>query len=227
MFSGRTIGNSFDTIQKEYIGNVSRSAKGVCILNKEMVMKYIVACTNLYGIVPIEKVVEIYNDQNEEKIPLDEVERFLQTKRVKDKLEESFVYIQSNEFVAEATSEEAEKDNLRQNAARKPYYIPGREELLCFIDEEYVQETPEQLLVKNMLEEDFSDQLDVDAEVSELVYNLQVSGGDFMMELSSFISRLVLPIKESERYIPAIVAVADTTRLWENRGHTTKELQQY
>ncbi|PIC76945.1 hypothetical protein CSV74_08530 [Sporosarcina sp. P19] len=196
-------------------------------MNEELVMKYIVACTNLYGIVPVEKVVEIYNNQNKEEISLDEVERFLQSEQVKEKLEESFVYIQSNEFVAEATSEEDEKDNLKRNAAGKPYYIPGKEELLRFIDEEYFQETREQVKVKNMLREDFGDQLNVEEEVSELVYNLQVSGGDFMMELSLFVSGLELPIKESERYIPAIVELADTTRLWENRGHTMKELQQH
>ncbi|PIC86369.1 hypothetical protein CSV72_08415 [Sporosarcina sp. P20a] len=196
-------------------------------MDEELAMKYIVACTNLYGIVPIGKVVEIYNDQNEEKISLDEVESFLQSTQVKEKLEESFVYIQSNEFVAEATSDKDEKENLKRIAAGKPYYVPGKEELLRYIDEEYFQETPEQLLVKNMLKEDFGNQLDVDEEVSELVYNLQVSGGDFMMELSLFVSGLELPIKESERYIPAIVEVADTTRLWENCGHTMKELQQH
>ncbi|PIC99739.1 hypothetical protein [Sporosarcina sp. P29] len=195
-------------------------------MDEELAMKYIVACTNLYGIVPIEKVVEIYNDQNEEKVSLDEIESYLQSTRVKEKLEESFVYIQSNEFVAEATSEKDEKENLKRIVAGKPYYVPGKEELLRYIDEEYFQETPEQLLVKNMLKEDFGNQLDVDEEVSELVYNLQVSGGDFMMELSLFVSGLELPIKESERYIPAIVEVADTTRLWENCGHTMKELQQ-
>ncbi|PID06121.1 MULTISPECIES: hypothetical protein [unclassified Sporosarcina] len=195
-------------------------------MDEELAMKYIVACTNLYGIVPIEKVVEIYNDQNEEKVSLDEIESYLQSTRVQEKLEESFVYIQSNEFVAEATSEKDEKENLKRIVAGKPYYVPGKEELLRYIDEEYFQETPEQLLVKNMLKEDFGNQLDVDEEVSELVYNLQVSGGDFMMELSLFVSGLELPIKESERYIPAIVEVADTTRLWENCGHTMKELQQ-
>lgn len=195
-------------------------------MDEVLVMKYIVASTNLYGIVPIEKVVEIYNDQNEEKISLNEVESFLQSTQVKEKLEEGFVYIQSNEFVAEATSEIDEKENLKRITAGKPYYVPGKEELLRYIDEEYFQETPEQLLVKNMLKEDFGNQLDVDEEVSELVYNLQVSGGDFMMELSLFVSGLELPIKESERYIPAIVEVADTTRLWEICGHTMKELQQ-
>ncbi|ARF17240.1 hypothetical protein CSV61_04720 [Sporosarcina sp. P3] len=196
-------------------------------MNEELVLKYIVACTNLYGIVPIEKVIEIYNDQNEEKVLLNEVENFLQSEQVKAELEGSFVYIQSNEFVAEATSEEDETEILKRNAAGKPYYVPEKDELLRFIDEEYFQETSEQSIVKDMLKQDFGDQLDVDEEVSELVYNLQVSGGDFMTELSLFISGLELPIKESERYIPAIVELAETTRLWENRGHTMKELQQH
>lgn len=184
------------------------------------------ACTNLYGVVPIEKVVEIYNGQNERKISLDNVESFLSSKQVREQLEESFVYVELNEFVAEATSEADEKETLKRVATGKPYYVPEKEELLCFVDEEYVQQTPEQLILKNMLKDDFGDQLNVDEEVSELVFNLQVSGGDFMMELSLFLAGLELPSKESERYIPVIIEVADTTRLWENRGHTMKELQQ-
>lgn len=34
----------------------------------DQIKKYIVALTNLYGIVPIDKVVEIYNMQNEDQI---------------------------------------------------------------------------------------------------------------------------------------------------------------
>lgn len=195
-------------------------------MNEELVIKYIVACTNLYGVVPIKKVVEIYNDQNEEVISLVEVESFLQSIQVKEQLEESFVYIDSGEFVAEATSEDDEKQALKQATAGKPYYVPEKEELLCFVDEEYLQETPEQLVLMNMLKEDFGDNFDAAAEVTELVLNLQVSGGDFMNELSLFVASLELPIKQSERYIPVIVEVADTTRLWENRGLNMKELQQ-
>ena len=195
-------------------------------MNEELVMKYIVACTNLYGIVPIEKVVEIYNDKNEEKISLNEMESFLQSKQIKEQLEEGFVYVESDEFIAEATSEYDEKCALKQAAAGKPYYVPEKEELLCFIDETYLQETPEQLVLTNMLKEDFGDDFEAEEEVTELVFNLQVSGGDFIKELSLFISDLGLLIKETERYIPVIVEVADTTRLWENRGLTMKELQQ-
>lgn len=200
--------------------------KGVYQVNEELVMEYIVACTNLYGVVPIEKVVEIYNEQNEQQISLSEVKSLLKSGEVKQQLEDSYVYIESGEFVAEATSERDEKETLKKEAAGKPYYVPEKEELLNFVEEEYLQQTPQQLIVKNMLREDFGDELDAEEEVAELVLNLQVSGGDFMVMLSMFTAGLELPIEKAERYIPFIVDIADTTRLWENRGHTMKELQQ-
>ena len=40
----------------------------------EQIRKYIIALTNLYGIVPIDKVAEIYNMQNEDQISFDDVE---------------------------------------------------------------------------------------------------------------------------------------------------------
>lgn len=200
--------------------------KGVYEVNEKLVLDYSVACTNLYGVVPIEKVVEIYNEQNEEQISLETVESFFQSERVKQQLEDNFVYIEADEFVAEATSESDEKAELKKAAAGKPYYIPDKAELLEFTEEEYFEQTPEQLIVKDMLREDFGDEVDAEEEVAELVLNLQVSGGDFMTMLSMFTAGLELPIEKAERYIPFIVDIADTTRLWENRGHTMKELQQ-
>lgn len=200
--------------------------KGVREMNEKLVMDYIVACTNLYGIAPMEKVVEIYNEQNEQKISLVEIKNLLQSRQVKQQLEERFVYSEADEFVAEATSESDEKAELRKAAAGKPYYIPEKAELLEYTAEEYFEQTPEQQIVKEMLQEDFGDEVEADEEVAELVLNLQVSSGDFMAVLSLFTAGLDLPIEKVERYIPFIVKIADTTRLWENRGHTMKELRQ-
>jgi len=44
-------------------------------------INYIIALTNLYGIVPAEKVVEIYNSQNEEQTTLEEVRVLFVSKR--------------------------------------------------------------------------------------------------------------------------------------------------
>ncbi|ARK24606.1 hypothetical protein SporoP37_08000 [Sporosarcina sp. P37] len=193
-------------------------------MNEKLVMEYIIACTNLYGVVPIDQVAGIFNEQNEDMITPDELNSLLQSGQVRGKLEEYFVYADLDKFIAEAASEGDEKEELEQAAAGKPYYVPAKEELLRFIDEEYIQETQEQLKLKSMLIEDFGDELHAEEEVRELVFNLQVSGGDFMGEMSMFIAGLELPVEKAERYIPVIVDVANTTRLWENRGHTTKEL---
>jgi hypothetical protein len=42
----------------------------------EQIKEYIIALTNLYGIVPIDKVAEIYNMQNEDQISFDDVESY-------------------------------------------------------------------------------------------------------------------------------------------------------
>lgn len=194
-------------------------------MNEKLLTNYIVACTNLYGLVPIEKVVEIYNEQNEEKISLVEMQHVLQSEQVKQQLEEHFVYVEADGFVAEATSEDDEKAALKKAAAGKPYYVPEKAELLEYTAEEYFEQTPEQQIVKEMLREDFGDEVDAEEEVAELVLNLQVSGGEFMAVLSMFTAVLDLPVEKIARYIPFIVDIADTTRLWENRGHTMKELQ--
>lgn len=41
-----------------------------------LILEYLRATTNLYGIVPLEKVVEIYNQQNEDSIILADLEQY-------------------------------------------------------------------------------------------------------------------------------------------------------
>ncbi|WP_153732631.1 hypothetical protein [Sporosarcina obsidiansis] len=194
--------------------------------NENLLVDYIVACTNLYGLVPIEKVVKIYNGQNEEPISLEAAIPFVNLQVIKEQLEERFVYVDFDLFVAEAVIELDERTVLEQLATGKPYYVPGKEELLLFLDEQYFQHTPEQERLRQQLRRNFGDSIDIEREVAELVLNLQISGGDFTSVLSFFLEGLELPVSEAERYIPLIIDIANTTRLWENRGHTPDELVQ-
>lgn len=198
--------------------------KGVKKMNEELLTKYSIACTNLYGIVPIERVAEIYTAQNDGHVTLQQMEHFVQTSYVNRQLEENFVLINSNEFVAEATSEPDEQQTLKRQAEGKPFYVPQKEELLRYMDEEYVEETPAQCLLMEALEKEFGTAIDARQHVGQFVFNLQVSGGDFMPEMSRFVADLELPAEEAEHFIPLVVEVAETTRLWENRGHTMREL---
>lgn len=195
------------------------------ISTEELLMDYIVACTNLYGVTPFDQVCKMYNQQNEQQISLEDFTCLVTLPAVKEWLEKRFVFTQSEVFVSEAVNMPEEQQLLAQVVAGKPYYVPDRAELLRFIDEEYFQKTLQQQRLKEILREDFGETYPIDEEVEGFVYNLQVSGGEFSTVLSMFLEGLQLPIERTERYIPVIIEIAETTRLWENRGHTQKELR--
>ncbi|PIC65021.1 hypothetical protein CSV79_03530 [Sporosarcina sp. P13] len=193
--------------------------------NKELLVNYIVACTNLYGVTPFDHVQRVYNEQNEDQISLENLTSYVTSTGIKKLLEERFVFVQSSEFVSEAVGVPKEKQMFKEVVAGKPYYVPDQAELLRFVDEQYIQHTPQQKSLKNMLRDDFGESYPIDEEVKGLVYRLQVSGGDFSTVLSMFLDDLQLPIQRAERYIPVIIEIAETTRMWELGGHTQKELQ--
>ena len=89
------------------------------------VADYIVALTNLYGLVHKEKVLEIYNQQNEEKVSIETIEAYLETG-----IPWEFVYTHGNYFVHEAIYA---LDSFEEELALrrgKPYYVPEKKELL-------------------------------------------------------------------------------------------------
>lgn len=60
-------------------------------MDKQLIMDYIISLTNLYGLVHKDKVVEIYNMQNEEKID-EEVMNAL-SKEKQEELYDNFVHV--------------------------------------------------------------------------------------------------------------------------------------
>ncbi|AXI00375.1 hypothetical protein DV702_12000 [Sporosarcina sp. PTS2304] len=194
------------------------------MFEEELLVEYIVASTNLYGVTPFEHVCIVYNEQNESKIQMEDFTTFVTSATVQAMLEERFVFVVDGEFISEAIDSTEEKDRLDQAVRGKPYYVPDRTEFLKFVDEQYFQRTPQQEQLKQLLREDYEDSLPIDEEVAGLVYNVQVSGGGFSSVLSMFLEDLQLPIQQAERYIPVIIEIAETTRLWEHKGHTQKEL---
>lgn len=195
------------------------------IPHKDLLLDTIAACTNLYGLTPFVKLVEIYNSQNEQEIQLRDLLVYVDAYEVKDELEKRFTYVHEDAFVADALIEDDKKAQLEKETAGKPFYVPEKEELLRFADQFYFQRTAAHERLRGLLVEDFGDSMDTEAEIEELVLNLQVSGGEFTFELSEFLSRLELPVTRAEHYIPVIIDMANTTRLWENRGHTPEEMR--
>jgi len=63
-------------------------------------IQYIIALSNLYGMVHKDKVVKIYNSQNENQVKLKQVEAFLLD--LPEELDDAFIMVHKNYFVHEA-----------------------------------------------------------------------------------------------------------------------------
>ena len=194
---------------------------------QEQVIDYIIASTNLYGVVPFDKVVELYNAQNDEPITLVELKQLVKSDDIQDQLADDFVIVDRTDFIHEVIEEFNQKAELAKAVGDKPYYVPPKMEFLRYVDDTYIEQTPEQRQLEELLKSDFGDSIDSEEEIMELVAGLQVSGGNFTPELTRFLERLELPIDKAKRYIPVIIKIANTTRLWENRGHTPNELKPF
>ena len=101
----------------------------------ELLQQYIIALTNLYGIVSIEQVAEVYNQQNDDQVDDDDVADFLD-----EDMSRQHVYDCDDYFIHEAVAEFDEFDSLMNKKGNKPHYVPEKEELLKYADMSYYEE---------------------------------------------------------------------------------------
>ena len=101
--------------------------------------QYIIALSNLYGMVHKDKVLEIYNSQNDDKIDLGDIEEILSDPP--KVLEASFILTHKDYFVMEAIIENNEFNLMLKKKSYKPHYVPEKDELLEYINEGYFEES--------------------------------------------------------------------------------------
>jgi len=111
------------------------------VLSMNFISDYIISLTRLYGIIQKEKVAEIYNMQNEDKITLIQIERMMENEQAM--LEKHHVHIDGNYFIHETIMVFDEFDLYMKQKAGKPYYIPNKTELLKYLDQFYFEKTKE------------------------------------------------------------------------------------
>jgi len=90
-----------------------------------LLLQYIKAATNLYGIIHKEKLREICNSQNETKVSIEDVEAYLE-----EDLSQDYVYSYKDHFVHETVMEFNMFRKLHKQKRKLPYYVPDKEELL-------------------------------------------------------------------------------------------------
>ncbi|PZE19326.1 YecA family protein [Paenibacillus xerothermodurans] len=190
----------------------------------QLILQYINASANLYGICPLAKVIEIFNIQNER--PLTEAELYGAYTKITSRARTW--YFERGNVINDYFGYEAEDEMelLLEQVKDKPYYIPDKQELLKYADSGYFEKTPQ----LNRLQEYVSQHLCKDETlVDDLVDDIQLACSmedsldaiiyEFQRRSISFTKR-----EQLQAILPLIMDVYNHTRIWSNRGHTPAEL---
>lgn len=194
--------------------------------DKELIIDYIRACTNLYGTISFSAFLKIYNEQNSSQLTGKELRAFVRD--VAYQLNAQFISISNNRFVHEAlTLYKEDMDFLLTAVKGKPFYIPEKEELLQYKEDDYYEMTNHLELLGKRLAKDFfgGSMIMVKDELDELVGEIQMIQASYTEIVKQFIERFDFQdMKEVNEYIELLTNVFNTTRRWENQGHTPVEL---
>lgn len=149
---------------------------------------YIIALTNLYGMVHKSKVVEIYNIQNEDQVSLSDIEEFLN--KPTEKLKDTFILTHKDYFVMETIIDNNEFDLMLRKKADKPYYVLARDELFKYVDESYFEKSKHYNDLLSYLQKNFFKPGDEKAEwMAEDIHGMCQFGMNMQAIFDSFNNR--------------------------------------
>lgn len=185
--------------------------------------EYIIALTNLYGLVHKDKVKKIYNSQNEEQVSIKDMEKLIINPP--RELGNAFVYPHKDYFVHEAVLENEEFELLLRKKGNKPYYIPKKNELLKYVDEAYFEKSKEynnllKYVKKNFIKGEKAEWL------CEDIQGLSKAGLPMQFIFDSFNQFNVSfeDIDQANKVMQLVMELSNNTRIWENNGYTPHEI---
>ncbi len=184
------------------------------------IIDYIISLTNLYGIVHRNKVIEIYNMQNNEQISKIEHSENVNLKN-------NFVVIEGEYFVHESIIEEDDFDNQLRQRKDKPFYIPDKEELLKYRDDLYFEKNKQyrnlfKYVKKNIFK---GDEFKADNLCDDIQLICQMNFDiNQIIDLFNFRNVNFKDEKQVKEVMELVMELANHTRIWENNGHTPHEI---
>lgn len=189
-----------------------------------LIQEYIIALTNLYGVVSKEKILEIYNEQNEEPLTLKVLESFLDKK--KDELIEAFAYPIGRYVVHQAIWFTESLEEMLNEKRGKPYYIPEKKELLKYVDGNYFEKTKEYLALLTFVQRHFLEDLEEAEELCNEIHGLKQMQVR-VQEIFETLNRKNISFENDEQlneFVMIVSKMANNIRIWENNGFTPNEM---
>jgi len=196
-----------------------------------LITRYIIALTNLYGILHKDKVIEIYNLQNSDtisNITINKKTVVIDDIIIKeDVLNDKLVYIYKDYFAHEALVVYKDHENLLSHQKGKPYYVPAKNELLKYEDDFYFEMTLEYKKLVKYIKSKIVMNNDIFAEniCNEIQFYTQSSAS--FTEIFKVFERnniLLKDLQQAQEVSSLITQLSNNTRIWENNGHTPNEI---
>jgi len=185
---------------------------------------YIIALSNLYGMVHKDKVVEIYNSQIEGQIQQDNIDIILSNP---EELKENFILTHKDYFVMETIIDNNEFDLMLKKKADKPYYVPAKDELLSYVDESYFEKSKQYNDLLTYLQKNFFKPGDEKAQwLAEDIQGMCQFGVDIQTIFDSF-NNMKISFKDEKQVnevMQLVMQLSNNIRIWENNGHTPNEI---
>ena len=186
--------------------------------------KYVIALSNLYGMVHKDKVVEIYNNQNEDQIQQDNVDSILSTPH---ELKDNYVLTHKDYFVMETILDNNEFDMMLKKKADKPYYVPSKDELLKYLDGSYFEKSNQYNDLLSYLQKNFFKPGDEKAEwLAEDIQGMCQFGVNMQTIFNAF-NKIKISFKDMDQaneVMQLVMDLSNNIRIWENNGHTPNEI---
>lgn len=208
---------------------------------KELVERYLDAANNLYGIIPLSKVLSIYNSQNE---PLSE-EDFLTIVEEIMKKHKYFYVLGEDEFFDDVENtppierdviseyllivDEDDYYEMKKKQSGKPYYIPDKKQFLKYEVEDYHEKTLSFISFRAFIRNIPDITKETADEITEDIYlTSRVNGPDTEDALYHITRRNENMFSQSKmpEFISLLNDMYNETRLHANRGFTPREIIQ-
>jgi len=195
----------------------------------KLVLDYIIAAANLYGLVEIQKVLEIYNQQNEKQLSQKQMAEIVIEHE--DYLESNYTFVIDDYFAHDAVLEFDDFDYYLDQSRGKPYYVPDKTEFLKYTNGHYFEKNNEYRKLVNFLADCFFEGDKSEGERICQDINFYCSFDfkpDSVLKFLSFKGLDFTAEQDLNKFLELLVDLANNTRIWENNGHTPEELfEQY
>jgi len=190
----------------------------------QLVYKYILAFINLYGVFKVEKLVEIFNCQNNEKLTIEEFTAIFN--KYSSRQQPFYDY---NEYIINHYFDDenfCELELLLEKTANVSYYIPDRRNILKYADSSYFEMTAQIIALKDFIIKNMCSNEELAGYVvddTELLCSMEEPMQSIIYEFE----RRHIFFKSMEQFNSIVSFIEDVyknVRTWSNRGYTYTEI---